>query len=91
MRKIVEGKKKCKQFTITNINNHARITRGRTLSIVSMSLEKRFITRPIGVVSNNSIGHRITDTINTKCISVDEEIQPKDIKRCATKFVIAIK
>lgn len=47
-------------ITEKNIKIHDLITCGKTLSTTSTSFENRFKTRPNGVTSNNSIGHRST-------------------------------
>lgn len=49
---------------------HDRMTAGRTLSTTSTSLAKRLMMRPVGVVSNNSIGQRSTNDSMTACISL---------------------
>lgn len=43
--------------TLKNIRIHILIVIGSTLSTTSTSLEKRFMTRPNGVVSKNDIGN----------------------------------
>lgn len=73
------------------MNIHDLITWGRTLSTVSTSFEKRFKTRPIGVVSNNSIGQRKTNLNKTLCISLAEYRKPNAIINDAMKFEKTIK
>lgn len=76
-------------ITEKNINIHERIQCGSTLSTTSTSLEKRLTTLPVGVVSNNSMGHRNTKCNRMACISLDAYIQPKAIIRLAIRLVNA--
>lgn len=74
------GKKvKLIKFTEKNIDNPNRNIAGRALSTASTSFEKRFNTRPIGVVSNKAMGQRNTLNINMRCISRADKIKPNDI------------
>lgn len=64
------------RFTANNIENHIRSTCGSVLSHVSTSLEKRFSTRPNGVVSKISIGHRNTCFNSNECIKLLAASEP---------------
>lgn len=68
-----------KKITPNNIIIQDLRTCGRVLSTTSTSFENLFITRPSGVVSNSSIGHRRTFVNSKICISCAACKQPNAI------------
>lgn len=57
------------KITEKDVIKNPRIMAGNVLSHVSTSFEKRFNTRPNGVVSNSSMGHRKLKWRSIMCIS----------------------
>ena len=58
--------------TLKNVDRKDRIVNGSKPSTVSMSREKRFRMRPIGVVSKNIIGERMMLASIRACRMRDE-------------------
>lgn len=68
-----------------------RIFKGKILSIVSTSLEKRLTIRPNGVMSKSSIGQRITYFKSVSCIVTEEYMQAKETANVDRKLAITEK
>ena len=72
---------------MANVIKYIRMASVRLLSMVSMSLAKRLVIRPRGVVSKNDIGARITLRIESRsmCLlawvpKMEREIEYKNIR-----------
>lgn len=61
---------------------------GRTLSMVSTSFEKRLTTRPRGVVSNSSMGHRNTYDRSVSCSTLEQKMHPRASVREQKKYEV---